>query len=104
MNTNIKNKILFPLNILYRVNPELVLKILFRTKVGYKLDLDNPKTYNEKIQWMKLYYKNPLMTTLSDKYLVRDWIKEKIGEEYVSGFAKKFSAAENKKKEKSTPD
>ena len=47
------------------------------------LNLDNPKTFNEKIQWLKLYDSTPIKTRLSDKYLVRDWVKEKIGEEYL---------------------
>ena len=48
-----------------------------------KLNLDNPQTFNEKIQWMKLYDSTPIKTRLADKYLVRDWVKEKIGEEYL---------------------
>lgn len=51
--------------------------------MGRKLNLDNPKTYNEKIQWLKLYDSTPLKTRLADKYLVRDWVKEKIGEQYL---------------------
>ena len=47
------------------------------------LNLDNPKTLNEKIQWMKLCDSTPIKTRLADKYLVRDWVKEKIGEEYL---------------------
>ena len=47
------------------------------------LNLDNPKTFNEKIQWLKLYDSTPIKTFLSDKYLVRDWVKKKIGEEYL---------------------
>jgi hypothetical protein len=50
---------------------------------GKKLGLNNPRTFNEKIQWLKLYDSTPLKTRLADKYLVRDWIKEKIGEEYL---------------------
>lgn len=50
---------------------------------GERLDLNNPKTFNEKIQWLKLYDSTPLKTKLADKYLVRDWVKEKIGEEYL---------------------
>lgn len=65
-----------PFNILYKINPELELKLLFRLKLGYPLDLDNPKTYNEKLQWIKLYDKNPLMTKCCDKYTVREYIKE----------------------------
>lgn len=55
----------------------------FLDVTGRKLDLDNPKTYNEKIQWLKLYDSTPLKTRLADKYLVREWVKEKIGEEYL---------------------
>ena len=44
---------------------------------------DNPETFNEKIQWMKVHDVNPLKTRLADKYLVRDWIKEQIGGEYL---------------------
>lgn len=40
-------------------------------------------TYNEKIQWIKLYDKNPLNAMLSDKYKVCDWVADKIGEEYL---------------------
>lgn len=47
------------------------------------LDLDHPRTFNEKLQWLKIYDRNPLYTTLVDKYLVKDWVKGKIGEEYV---------------------
>lgn len=47
------------------------------------LDLDHPKTYNEKIQWMKLFDSTPLKTKLADKYLVRKWVEEKIGGEYL---------------------
>lgn len=55
----------------------------FHYTTGERLHLDDPKTYNEKIQWLKLYDSTPLKTQLSDKYRVREWIKEKIGEEYL---------------------
>jgi len=47
------------------------------------LNLNDPKTFNEKIQWSKLFDSTPIKTKLADKYLVRDWIKEKIGEKYL---------------------
>ena len=59
------------------------LKLWYKRVMKEELDLDNPKTYNEKIQWMKLYDSTPLKTRLADKYLVRDWVKKKIGEEYL---------------------
>ena len=77
MNTSIKNIILFPMNCLYKLNPELDLKLLFRLKQGYKLNLSNPKTFNEKIQWIKLYDHDPRMCQCVDKYTVRDYVKQK---------------------------
>lgn len=59
------------------------LEVQFERMCGYKLNLDNPQTFNEKIQWLKLYYRNPLMTKCADKVGVREYIKEKIGEEYL---------------------
>ena len=62
---------------LYKIFPEEVLKVEFTRHAGYRLDLDNPKTYNEKLQWLKLYWYDPIATICADKYLVRDYIKEK---------------------------
>ncbi len=62
---------------------ELYIKIQFRLAMGTWPDLKNPKTFNEKLQWTKLYDRNPLYTTLVDKYAVRRYIREKIGEEYL---------------------
>ncbi len=50
---------------------------------GDTLDLDHPQSFNEKIQWIKLHDVTPLMTKLADKYLVREWISEKIGDQYL---------------------
>ena len=55
----------------------------YLVKTGQKLNLRHPKTLNEKIQWLKIYDNKPIKTTLTDKILVRDWVKEKIGEEYL---------------------
>ncbi len=55
----------------------------FYQQTGEELDLKNPKTFNQKIQWLKLNDTTPLKTTLTDKVLVRNFIKEKIGEEYL---------------------
>ena len=46
--------------------------------------IEHPKTFNEKIQWLKLYDSTPIKTRLADKYLVREWVKEKIGEKYLA--------------------
>ncbi len=55
----------------------------FFNLLGYKLNLDNPQTFNEKLQWLKLYYHNPLITQCSDKVAVRDYIAQNIGAEYL---------------------
>ena len=62
---------------------KIYLSILFRYRLKRKLDFKNPKTYNEKLQWMKIYDKNPLYSKLADKYEVRKYIANKIGEEYL---------------------
>lgn len=60
-----------------------MLKDWYLERIGQKLNLDNPRTFNEKIQWLKLYDNDNIKTRLADKYAVRDWVKEKIGERYL---------------------
>jgi len=60
-----------------RINREFV------KNFGRKPDLQNPKTYNEKMQWLKLNDRTPLHTQCADKYRVRDYVREKVGEEYL---------------------
>lgn len=55
----------------------------FKAVFGRELDLDNPLTLNEKLQWLKLYNRCPGYTTYVDKYEVRAYIKETIGEKYL---------------------
>ena len=62
---------------------EQYIKLQFRLAMGYWPDLKNPKTYNEKLQWLKLHDRNPLYTTLVDKYAVRKYIADTLGEEYL---------------------
>ncbi|WP_238455522.1 ATP-grasp fold amidoligase family protein [Desulfolucanica intricata] len=59
------------------------LKLHYRVMLKRKLDLNNPKTFNEKLQWLKLFDRNPEYTNLVDKYAVRDYVKNLIGEEYL---------------------
>lgn len=47
------------------------------------IDLANPKTLNEKIQWLKLYDRKEIYTTLADKYAVREWLAKRFGEQYL---------------------
>lgn len=51
---------------------------------GEKLDLKNPKNFAQKIQWLKVYYHLPILNQFVDKYAVRSYVKEKIGEGYLN--------------------
>lgn len=62
---------------------EECLKDWYFERMKEPLNLFEPKTYNEKIQWMKLYDSTPIKTKLADKYQVREYVKDKIGEEYL---------------------
>ncbi len=62
---------------------EAFLKLRFRAEMGYKLDLEHPRTYNEKLQWLKLYDRNPLYARMVDKYRVKEYVASLIGEEYI---------------------
>lgn len=55
----------------------------YKWYVGEDLNIDNPVTYNEKIQWLKLYDNLPIKKTLADKISVRSYVEEKIGNEYL---------------------
>lgn len=59
------------------------LEVQFKQELDYKLKLDNPKTFNEKIQWIKFYYHDPLMVQCSDKVEARNYIKSVVGEKYL---------------------
>ena len=65
------------------MSDKFYLSVLWKMKMGYELDWKHTKTFNEKLQWLKLYDRNPLYTTLVDKYRVKQWVTEKIGEQYV---------------------
>jgi len=56
-------------------------KIRFYKKVGYQINLKNPKSFNEKTIWKKIYDRNPLLPMTTDKYAVRSYIKKVLGEE-----------------------
>ena len=62
---------------------KLYLRLMYRLRMGKKLNLKNPKTFNEKLQWLKLYDRKPEYTIMVDKYKVREYISKKIGEQYL---------------------
>ena len=65
------------------LNDERYLTIRYRIILQKKLNLQNPSTFNEKIQWLKIYDRNPKYTTMVDKFAVKEYVKEIIGEKYI---------------------
>lgn len=59
------------------------LELVYRGHTGKVLDLSNPRTFNEKLQWLKINDRNPLYAQLVDKYAVKEWVARQIGSEYV---------------------
>ena len=59
------------------------LELIYWQKFGKRLDLNNPKTFNEKLQWIKLNDRRPEYSMLVDKYEVKKIVASKIGEEYI---------------------
>lgn len=57
--------------------------IQYRIIHGKKLNIDKPKTYNEKLQWLKVYDHNPIYHLLVDKIEVRKWVADRVGEKYL---------------------
>ena len=62
---------------------EPYLHLLYWACMGKRLNLEDPRTFNEKLQWLKLYDRKPEYTAMVDKYQVKKYVAEKIGEEYI---------------------
>ena len=62
---------------------KLYLQIIFFQRMGKKLNLKNPQTFSEKLQWLKLYNRKPEYTQMVDKYAVKEYVAKIIGEKYV---------------------
>lgn len=71
------------IGILRIIPSKYYLSYLYKKITGEKLNLKAPASFNEKLQWLKLYDKNPSYTSLVDKYAVREYVKEKIGDKYL---------------------
>ena len=66
-----------------RINDELYLKMMYWIRLNKKLNLDNPKGFNEKLQWLKLYDRQEKYTKMVDKYEAKKYVSNIIGEEYI---------------------
>lgn len=74
------------LNFLYGCNllsDKLFLSLKFRLKMGGGINWKSPHTFNEKLQWLKLYNRRPEYTIMADKIEAKKWVAERIGEKYI---------------------
>ena len=62
---------------------KLYLSLIYRSKMGHWINWKNPKTFTEKLQWLKLYNRRPEYTNMVDKYAVKKYVADIIGEEYI---------------------
>ena len=68
------------------ISDEPYLKMMYRLRTGQKLNLESPKTYNEKMQWLKLHDHRTEYKQMADKYAVREFVADKIGTQYLVPF------------------
>ena len=66
------------------ISDERKIRKLFKEKLGREVNLENPITFNDKLQWLKLYWHDPVATKCADKYRVREYVSNTIGEEYLN--------------------
>lgn len=67
----------------HKLEDEPYLRFMYHAYTGRKLELNQPKRFNEKLQWIKLYNRNPEYTMMVDKYAVREYIAKAVGEQYL---------------------
>lgn len=86
--TFIDNPSTFPIKLLYKISPLLddkdYLKLLYRLTTGSSLNLEDPVTFGEKLQWLKIYYRKPIMTQMVDKHEAKNYVAKIIGDKYVT--------------------
>lgn len=69
--------------ILKRISPEIYTRHIFKKRLGYSPNLEQPQTFNEKIQHRKLNSVDKRMSICADKYAVRDYVSNKVGAQYL---------------------
>ena len=67
----------------FMLNDEVFLRIMYRLHMGKRLNLDTPQTMNEKMQWLKLYDRQPAYQKMVDKLAAKEYYREMIGPEYI---------------------
>lgn len=88
----------FTAALLYRfgkcIPDEIYLRWIYYLETGSHLNLKNPQRYNEKLIWLKLYYRDPMWTIMVDKYGVKQLVSERVGSEYVVPVLGRWNRAE----------
>lgn len=67
----------------YLISDKNFTKLKYKKRIGKKLNLNNPQTFSEKLNWLRLYYLKPIKSKLADKYEVRDYISKIFGKEML---------------------
>lgn len=82
---NFLSRVIFRLALIFVdvIPDDVFLKIYFKHLMGYPLDLDNPKTYNEKLQWLKIHDKRPEYTKMVDKVEAKKYVSSIVGDKYI---------------------
>ena len=62
---------------------KMYLQQYYALRMGYYMDFNNPQTFNEKLQWLKLYDRKAIYTTMADKIEAKKWVVDKIGEQHI---------------------
>lgn len=80
--------------IAFLLSDKTLIKLKFRLYLGYWIDLDNPKTFCEKLQWLKLHNRKSIYTKMVDKISVKDYVSSIIGSEYIIPTIATFDSVE----------
>ena len=78
-----RTRVLIKLGYYDSLSDEEFLKKVFPKYMGYPLDLENPKTFSEKLQWLKVNYRDPIQTVMVDKHEAKHFIVERVGSQYI---------------------
>ena len=74
------------------MDDETYIRRVYRYALGCEPDFEHPRNFNEKLNWMKLHDRNPLYTTMADKYAVKQFVSERLGPEYSTARRRKQSS------------
>ncbi len=78
-----RTRVLIKLGYYDSLSDEEFLKKVFPKYMGYPLDLENPKTFSEKLQWLKVNFRDPIQTVMVDKHEAKHFIAQRVGEQYI---------------------